>query len=76
MSDIEGICIGGGISMQRSDPNGVRRTSMCEGSLEWGKRCFHEVMEAVALSHCAMSKPKQGEEGVHIASILAQVVRA
>ena len=49
---------------------------MCEGSLEWGKRCFHEVMEAVALSHCAMSKPKQGEEGVHIASILAQVVRA
>ena len=49
---------------------------MCEGSVEQGKRCFHEVMEAVALSHCGMSKPKQDEKCVHIAGILAQVVRA
>lgn len=75
MSGFEGICIGGGKSMQRGDPSGVRRASMWEGGLEYGETCLCEIMEAVALSHCGMSKPKQHEEGVHVRGVLAQVVR-
>lgn len=56
---------------------GKENIHVCEGSLEWGKKMFSRGHGSSSSVHCAMSKPKQGEEGVHItAGILAQVVRA